>query len=194
MTNPVPRLVAVVAIAMATMLASACSPTGSEPEPTVSATPDAEPTDTAPEPQPEPSADADPETPTCENIISATTVSDFESLGWTALADTFRVGSVEIPEGIQCIWGDFSTATDHVQIFGWAPITVAEAQTAADELVAEGWSREEDAGGVYVTESPNTAIAVDDEGYGLTYLFGDGWVKYADTKQGLILIEWPPQG
>ena len=29
------------------------------------------------------------------------------------------------------------------------------------------------------------------EGYGLTYLFGDGWVKYADTKQGLLLVVWP---
>ena len=37
----------------------------------------------------------------------------------------------------------------------------------------------------------DTAVATDDEGYGLTYLFGDGWVKYADTKQSIALVEWP---
>ena len=42
-----------------------------------------------------------------------------------------------------------------------------------------------------VTESADTAVATDDEGYGLTYLFGDGWVKYADTKQSIALVEWP---
>ena len=41
-----------------------------------------------------------------------------------------------------------------------------------------------------VTESADTTVATDDEGYGLTYLFGDGWVKYADTKQGLLLVTW----
>ena len=45
--------------------------------------------------------------------------------------------------------------------------------------------------GVYITEAKETTIAVDSEGYGMTYLFGDGWVKLADTKQGLLLIEWP---
>ena len=39
--------------------------------------------------------------------------------------------------------------------------------------------------------STDTAVATDDEGYGLTYLFGDGWVKYADTKQSIALVEWP---
>ena len=69
-----------------------------------------------------------------------------------------------LPDGIQCVWGDFSTATDHVQIFGWAPITQAQAETAASELVAEGWTREESDEGVYVTENPETAIAVDEDG------------------------------
>ena len=56
---------------------------------------------------------------------------------------------------------------------------------------SQGWVREDSAEGVYITESPETTIAVDEEGYGMTYLFGDGWVKLADTKQGLLLIEWP---
>lgn len=32
-------------------------------------------------------------------------------------------------------------------------------------------------------------METDGEGYGMTYLFGDGWVKVADTKQGLVLVE-----
>ena len=56
---------------------------------------------------------------------------------------------------------------------------------------SQGWLRESGADGVYVTESPETTIAADENGYGMTYLFGDGWVMLADTKQGLVLIEWP---
>ena len=48
-----------------------------------------------------------------------------------------------------------------------------------------------DTAGVYVTESPSTVIAPDENGYGITYLFADGQVTVADTKQGLLLIEWP---
>jgi hypothetical protein len=44
--------------------------------------------------------------------------------------------------------------------------------------------------GLIVTESADTTVATDDQGYGLTYLFGDGWVKHADTKQGLLLVTW----
>ncbi|TDN92581.1 hypothetical protein [Microbacterium sp. BK668] len=98
---------------------------------------------------------------------------------------------MEIPDGVQCIWGDFSTASDQVQIFGWAPISEDLAESAESELVGQGWRREDSPEGVYVTENPDTAVSVDEEGYGLTYLFGDGWVKYADTKQGILLVEWP---
>ncbi|WP_243074656.1 hypothetical protein [Microbacterium sp. SS28] len=193
MTRPLTRLAAVLAIATTAMLASACSSPAPDAEPQPSKTADAAQT-TAPEaesdPTPAPDAEA-ADAPECDTIISPTTAADFASLGWTALADVFRVASVEVPEGIQCTWGDFTTATDHVQIFGWAPITQAQAETAASELVAEGWTREEGPEGVYVTESGETAIAVDEDGYGLTYLFGDGWVKFADTKQGLVLVAWP---
>lgn len=191
MTIPLPRFVAILTIAATALLASACSSPAPEPEPSASSTPDAAATDPAAEP--EPTATAEPgeaDEPTCETIISAATVADFESLGWSSLADPFVVGGVELPGGIQCIWGDFSTATDHVQIFGWAPITPEQAQTAQDELVAQGWTLEQGPEGVYVTESAETASATDEEGYGLTYLFGDGWVKYADTKLGLVLVEW----
>jgi hypothetical protein len=74
---------------------------------------------------------------------------------------------------------------------GWAPITQDQAAEAQTTLVSQGWIREESPDGVYITEPKETTIAVDDEGYGMTYLFSADWVKLADTKQGLILIEWP---
>ena len=129
--------------------------------------------------------------PTCDTIIPAQTVEDFESVGWTVQASPLRIGATEIDGGIQCIWGDFTVATDHVQIYGWAPIDADAAEEAQDELVSSGWRLEETPEGVIVSESTETAITTDDAGYGLTYLFGEGWVKYADTKLGLLLVVWP---
>ena len=121
-------------------------------------------------------------------------MSDFEALGWTNLADAFTVGTVTLPEGVQCTWGDLAASAEQVQQFGWAPITAALAAHAQQDLLAEGWREEKSPEGVYITESADTAAAKDDEGYGRTYLFGgDGtWVKYADTKQSLLLVQFPP--
>ncbi|MFH8250297.1 hypothetical protein ACH3VR_08030 [Microbacterium sp. B2969] len=189
MTRLLPRYVAIATIAATALLASACSSPAPEPTTAPTKTAEVKPS-VAPEATPTATADAGAD-PTCETIISSTTVADFESLGWTSLSDPFSVGGVDLDGGVQCIWGDFSTASDHVQIFGWAPITDAEAKKAQDALEGEGWRVEESADGVYVTESADTVQTPDDQGYGLTYLFGEGWVKYADTKQGIILIEWP---
>jgi hypothetical protein len=143
-------------------------------------------------PTPSTTEEAEPAAePQCDTIIPAATVADFESVGWTVRAEPFRAGDVEISEGVQCIWGDFSTATDHVQIYGWAPITAEQTADIRAQLVALGWRVEQSPDGVIVTESADTTVATDAEGYGLTYLFGDGWVKYADTKQGLLLVVWP---
>lgn len=120
------------------------------------------------------------------------TVADFESLGWSAREDIMRVGSLKLTGSVLCTWGDFSVATDHVQIFGWAPATGAEASEVRTELIAQGWIVVDDDSGDYVTESADTAIATDDDGFGMTYLFEDDGIKLADTKQGLLLIEWPP--
>lgn len=133
----------------------------------------------------------EPADPTCETIISDTTVRDFTELGWTVKEEPFFVGETQLPDGLQCTWGDHSVASDLVQLFGWAPITEEQTTTAQSELLANGWREVTEDGQLYVTESADTADAVDDEGYGLTYLFGDGWVKLADTKQGLLLVEWP---
>jgi hypothetical protein len=141
-------------------------------------------------PEPTPSATAAGE-PTCESILPADTVADFEEIGWTAQEKPFYAGAVELADGLQCTWGDYSVATDHVQIFGFARATDTESTTAQEELLSSGWTREDSADGIYITESPDTAIATDEDGYGITYLFGDGWVTIADTKQGLLLIERP---
>lgn len=157
-------------------------------------------TDVAPTPSapaPEPSATSEPEPaatdePTCETLISEAVSKDFESLGWTSQAEPFYIGSIEVAEGLQCVWADFEgPAGDHGQMFGWAPISDGDATDAQSKLVAQGWIREEGPEGTYITESPDTTISADAEGYGMTYLFADGWVKLADTKQNLLLIEWP---
>lgn len=183
-----PRIGAVVTLAAILTVVSACS--APAPQPSTSPTGDAPAASATPEPSEaaptEPAAD-----PTCETIIPASTVADFESISWSPQVGEFRVGVTALEGGIQCMWADFSgPATDHVQIFGWAPISSGDATTAQAELVAEGWVREDSPSGTYITENPDTTVATDENGYGMTYLFGDGWVKLADTKQGLLLVEW----
>ncbi len=77
-----------------------------------------------------------------------------------------------------------------MQIFGWAPIDDAtvrgERKTSSPRLEA-GERRHGD----YVTENPTGSAGRGADGYGLTYLFGDGWVKFADTRQSLLLVETP---
>ncbi|MDY0909398.1 hypothetical protein [Microbacterium sp. CFBP9034] len=186
------RLGAALVIALTAFLATACAsqaPPAVQPDETIAGTPTAPP----PESTATPTADAGAEEdPTCETLIGEDIVADFESIGWSAQAEKFYLGDLELEHGVQCVWADFEgPAGDHLQIFGWAPISEEDAAPAQAALVGEGWVREESAEGVYITEPKETTIAVDDEGYGMTYLFAAGWVKLADTKQGLLLIEWP---
>lgn len=130
-----------------------------------------------------------PEDATCENMLSDDTVAEFAETGWTVREDPFVILDLELPDGIACTWGDFSSPTnDDLILFGWSPITAEEAATVSDSLVAEGWIREEEGGAVVVTEDPELALRVDEQGYGMTYRFGDGWVSVSDTKQSLDLI------
>ena len=170
------RLGATLVLALSASLATGCAATTPPPEPETTTGAGATPSVPAAQPSTEPTENAAPaEDPTCETLIADATVADFQSVGWTAR-----------------VWADFEgQAGDHVQIFGWAPIEADAASDAEAELVEQGWTREKGADGVYVTESPETSIATDNEGYGMTYLFGDGWVILADTKQGLVLIDWP---
>ncbi|MDZ8202027.1 hypothetical protein RZO50_10915 [Microbacterium sp. SSW1-59] len=181
------------ALTVATLALAACS-AAPEPAVTEEALPSPNATSPAPTVTSEPTKDPEPVSvgvPTCEGIIPDSLIAEFEAEGWSFEEDSFRVGGLEIAEGVQCLWGDFTIASDHVQLFGWAPITSEESGIAQADLVAAGWRSETDDRGVIVTESADTTVATDDEGYGLTYLFGDGWVKYADTKQSLVLVEWP---
>ncbi len=143
----------------------------------------------AAEESPEPEAtDADP---TCETIISPGTVTALEDLGWSAEQSDFVIGDGPVDGGIYCAWANWEEPSDHGQFFAWAPLDASASSTAQNELLAEGWIREDGANGVYLTEDPDTAFQTDEDGYGMTYLFGDGWVTFADTKQSLILIGWP---
>ncbi|WP_203579747.1 hypothetical protein [Microbacterium hibisci] len=190
---PAPRILGAAAVlVLSAVILSACagSPEAA-PEPTGNAqTPTAAAPGPTATPEPEP---ASTEKPTCETIISASVVAEFERLGWTAQESPLYIGSTEMADGLQCMWADFQgPAGDHGQMYGWAPISESEATETQEELVAQGWLREDDdPTGVYITESAETAIATDAEGYGMTYLFGEGHVKVADTKQNLLLIEWP---
>ncbi|WP_312167221.1 hypothetical protein [Microbacterium sp.] len=152
-------------------------------------------------PQPSASAPADPVTtptplatpakPTCETMISDGTVSALTEVGWTAEEEEeFVIGDVTMSEGLLCFWADYSVASDHGQLYGWSPITLDDATRAQSSLLAQGWTREDGPDGIYITEDPQFSMGTDDAGYGMTYLFGDGWVKFADTREGLILIDW----
>lgn len=127
----------------------------------------------------------------CDTIIRPELVEQLYELGWDVLEETFMIGPMEIEDGIQCKWGDFETANESLQLYGWAPIELADAEAAQSELTDQGWEREEEDGSVYITESPEFVMFPDDEGYGVTYRFGDGWVTLSDTKAGLAAVQWP---
>lgn len=192
MPPSIARAAGAVALTAALLATTACASSAPPAaDPTASSTPGPASTESAAptaEPSTAPVADL-----TCENMIGEDLVAEFTDVGWTSLAQPFQIGELELASGVQCVWADFEgPAGDHLIIFGWAPISADQARNAQNALVADGWVREDDAAGVYITENPDTTISTDDEGYGLTYLFGDGWVKLADTKQGLVLIDWPP--
>ncbi|MDQ1083907.1 MULTISPECIES: hypothetical protein [Microbacterium] len=182
----------VVTAAAATLLCltvlTACTGTAPETAPSVAESA-AGPTIAAPTATATPASET-PE-PTCENIIPQATADDFKSLGWVSQQEPFRIGATALDDGIQCKWGDSKIASDRVQIFGWAPIDEATAEFARDELVDSGWKVEVDGDLTYVTENPEWLGGRGVDGYGLTYLFGDGWVKLADTRQSLILVDSP---
>ena len=186
------RAAAGLALGAGLALLAGCS--GAAPE--TGSTPSVRPTGrTAPAPVVTPTVGSTPRAaPACDTIIPGDLVDDFAKSGWTSEKDVFRIGETEVPGGILCTWGDPEMASDNVQMFGWAPISGDDAALQETALLAQGWIREEDADGVYITEDPKTAVSTDDDGYGWTYLFGDGWVKVADTKQSLVLVDWPPSG
>lgn len=177
---------------LAALTLTACSGTQTETAPTSSPTktpemPKATVTTAPVESTPTPTV---AETPTCETLISSATVDALTAQGWTYKEREFRIGDVVVEGGLECLWADYTTASDHGQMYGWGPLSADAARTAQSNLQRDAWLRSTEGDLVYFTEDPATAIATDDAGYGMTYEFGDGWVKFADTKQGLLLIEW----
>jgi len=185
------RSTTVAALAAASLvLLAACGGQQSDAAPTTTATvaPGTDVPETTPSSTPTEDADA---VPTCETLILPSVVEVFEQQGWTAETQPFHLGPLELPDGLWCAWGDYTVASDNVQIFGWAPIPADTAREARADLVSEGWQLLEEHGRVLVTERPETALHVDEDGFGMTYEFGDGWVTVSDTRQGLLLIERP---
>ncbi|MEJ1090044.1 hypothetical protein WDU99_17145 [Microbacterium sp. Mu-80] len=183
-----------VGMLLTSLALASCAPAA---EPQGASTPPApEPVATTPPPAtvaPEPAEESTPEPhadPTCETIISSGTVDALKSQGWTSMQEEFRIGETVVDGGLMCMWADFSTASDHGQMYAWGPISGETAATAMAGLQRDGWLRSSEGDHVYFTEDPAYAIATDADGFGMTYEFGDGWVEFADTKQGLLLVDW----
>jgi len=186
------RRAAAAALLLTTALTLAACAAPEVPVPTGTPAPTVGAGDTAtPSPQPEPSETPAAADPSCETIISDATVASFEAAGLTFREEPFRIGDTEVADGIHCVWADFSAPGAPPQIFGWAPLEDSDAQEAQEDLLAAGWLRENADEGVYITEDPQLALTVGADGYGMTYLFGEGWVTLSDTKQSLLLIERP---
>lgn len=183
-----PRILpAIAGLAFIVVALSACvSPSPSTASPTPNETAAQVDASTAPT-----TSEGAPEGLSCESMISARTVAALSDAGWSAETKEFVVGGVELPEGLLCFWADYTVGSDHGQLYGWSPISSADAEAAEQALLDEGWTREDGSDGTYVTEDTEYSMGTDEDGYGMTYLFGDGWVRLADTRQGLILIEWP---
>lgn len=124
--------------------------------------------------------------PTCASILPAETVDAFADVGWTSRQDPFYIGNIAMTDGLQCIWGNPEVASDDVQVYGWAPLDDDLAADVIAELSDQGWERSESDGAVYFTTP-------EDGPGGMAYRLTDDEITVSDTKQGLLLIEWPPQ-
>jgi len=172
------RPVAVGALLGAAIILAGCSVTPAA----TTTTPAASPTASA-------SASATPVVLTCENMIPAATVTAYQKAHWTATPGPLYVGDTRVDKGLQCTWGGRSG--EGGEIFGRGPIDATTAKDAERQLVAQGWRRIDSPEGVYITAGQDMILNPDDQGYGMTYLFSDGWVKVASTKQGILLIADP---
>lgn len=182
---PFPRLArAALPLALGAVLLTACAGTPGAP-------PSEVPTAPAPGADPSPSTlpsatPVDPGDLTCDNLIAGDARDGFEAEGWTVEEGEFAINDLVL-DGISCTWARSGDTTDNLIVFGWAPIADAEAQEAQAQLQSVGWTAEQSAEGLYLSE----ADAQNADAAGMTYLFGDGWVTVSDTKQGLLLIELP---
>lgn len=177
-----PPLLATAAI----VLLAGCAPS----TPADSATPVSTAAPSSPVATPEATASA-PALPdaTCENIIGEASFTELESSGWEYQQEPFFIAGTEIADGVYCSWTNPAEQGGNIPVFGWAPLTAAEASEAQDALEADGWISEDGEDGVFFTENPDFALTVDENGYGMTYFFGEGYAQVADVKAGLVVIE-----
>ncbi|MFT4214116.1 MAG: hypothetical protein QM622_04995 [Microbacterium sp.] len=183
-----------VLVALTTGLVTGCA-SSAEPEPTETVTAQS-PSAPASEPTPEPSdtetaVAIDPTSVTCENLVVEEVLAEFDAQGWTAESTPLTVGGQTLDVGLECSWADYEEPSGNLMIFGWGLLTAEQAEAASAQLVSEGWLREESDDGFYITEDPEQAPTLDENGYGMTYQFGDGWVIVSDVKEGLLLINRP---
>ncbi|MFT4135212.1 hypothetical protein [Microbacterium sp.] len=184
------RCALLAALAASALLLAGCT---SSPAPETTATASSPSTATA-QATPTPTAStaaSEAAVPTCDELVAPEVTEATAAQGWTVREEPFVVGGVEIDHGISCTWADYSNATGNLLTFAWGSISAANATKAQRALESAGWLREKTDAGVYITEDPATAMTTDADGYGLTYLFGDGWVTFSDTRQGLLLIHRP---
>jgi hypothetical protein len=186
--NPRTPVAALAGLLLAVALTACAGAPQAEPKPADTAA------ETTPEPTVQPVETEAPETTegelACDTIVTEGTVEALTAIGWTPKRQDFVIGDIALPDGMLCFWADYTVASDHGQLYGWAEISADDAAAAQASLLESGWLRENGPEGSYFTEDPQFSLGTDDEGYGMTYLFGDGWVKLSDTKQGLILIDW----
>ncbi len=180
------RLTLPALLAAAALSLAACS----SPEPQATIPPEAGAVPSSPVATPEATAStpALPD-PTCENIIGEASFTELEGQGWEYEQEPFLLADEEISAGVMCTWTNPAEPGGNILQFGWAPLTAAEAESTQEALESDGWIREDDGDGAFLTEDPAFALTVDEAGYGITYYFGEGYVQVADTKANLAIVE-----
>ena len=140
------RRLPAVSLASAAMLSllAGCAPQPeiaptSTPTPTAAADPSPSPEPVATEPTEEPA----PEDPTCETLLAPSTLAMFDEHGWTYREQEFRFGEDVVDGGFQCVWGDYSVASDHVQVFGWTPLDASASAAVQQSAPLNAAERQE---------------------------------------------------
>lgn len=179
------------AVGLAALLLTGCGAGSEAPAPTATVGTDAPTTAPTSEPDPTSSPDAGGVDATCDSIVVADVHEQLVAKGWSFKETPFAAGGVTLDDGLQCTWADFTKPSGNLLLFGWAPLTGDQATKIQNALEQEGWKRESEGDYVYLTQDASQAPTVDENGYGMTYEFGDGWVTLSDTKQNLLLIQRP---
>lgn len=181
----------VLAVAATSILLTGCAATAPAPAETAPTSPEQT---IAPAPEMTPTPDetvAVPEDLDCASLLAQASLAQLEDAGWTSKQTPFLIADTELTGGIQCMWAESANASGNVLLFAWAPIDDDLAKSLEDKLVAAGLTREAGADGVYVSEVADATVEPGADGSGFTYLFGDGWVTAAETRESLALIVRP---